>query len=70
MRYFFDLVNGGVWTDVGGAELKSDAAARQEATLRALNFDHSHRLQKYEGSCFIVVRDDAGRTIHQALIEH
>ena len=70
MRYFFDLVNGGVRTDLGGADLKSDGAARQEATLRALNFDHSNRLQKYKGSCFIVVRDDTGRTIHSVVIEH
>ena len=50
MQYFFDLVNGETKTDLGGAELGNDAAAWQEASLRALNHNHSHRLQKYDQS--------------------
>lgn len=70
MYYFFDLVNGDIRSDLGGTELESDAAARQEASLRALNHHHSHRLQNYVGSRFIVVRDESGRTVYEVPIEH
>jgi len=66
MRYFFDLIDGDLSTDLGGVELESDAAARQEAHLRALDQDETHNYDQYRT---IVVRDEGGRTVCKVDIE-
>jgi hypothetical protein len=60
MRYFFDLFDGDRRLDLGGIELDSDAAARQEAKLRALNGRLAHQLS-LGAYCEIVVRDETDR---------
>jgi hypothetical protein len=69
-QYFFDIEDSETRQDDDGVELSSDAAAIQEARLRALNFDHSHRLQTYRGYCRIIVRDGSGRVVTKVPIEH
>ena len=69
MRYFFDLVDGDMRTDLGGAELESDAAARQEARLRALDQNDTYQLQSYNRYRSIVVRDERGRIVCKIDIE-
>jgi hypothetical protein len=45
-------------------ELPNDAAAQQEASLRALNSESGYRLERYEsGFRQIRVRDETGRII-------
>ena len=69
MRYYFDLVDGDQFTDLGGAEYRSDVAARQEAILRALDNKDTQQLQRYDGYCFIRVRDQNGRIVCEVSIE-
>jgi len=69
MRYFFDLIDGETETDLGGAEFETDAAARQEARLRALDQNETHQLQSYERYRSIVVRDERGRIVCKVEIE-
>jgi hypothetical protein len=64
MRYFFDVVDGVTRSDVQGVELLNDAAARQEARLRALGIKSSFRLEKYDGEHRTIhVRDETEREI-------
>ena len=71
MRYYFDLLNGhDDMTDLGGAEYRSDQAARQEAILRALDNRDTLQVQHYNGFSFIRVRDETDRTICQVRIDH
>jgi hypothetical protein len=64
MRYFFDVLDGVTRFDLQGVELRNDAAARQEARLRALDDKSSHRLEKYDGEHrTIQVRDETKRII-------
>lgn len=62
MRYYFDLIDSGQRTDLGGIELASDAAARQEAQLRALNGQVPYQMSpgRYRE---IRVRDETGRPV-------
>jgi hypothetical protein len=68
-RYFFNLTGSETSQDVTGVVLGNDAAAGQEAKLRALN-GRSFRLQRYRDHHFIEVRDEAGRLICKVAIEH
>jgi hypothetical protein len=68
-RYFFDLHNDGLKKDIEGADLANDAAAQQEAKLRALN-GTAHQIAKYPGENCIVVRNEAGEEICRAPIKH
>ena len=64
MRYFFDVLDGVTRSDVQGVELLNDAAAQQEARLRALGNKSSYRLEKYDGEHrTIQVRDETERVI-------
>ena len=66
MRYFFDVVDGVTRSDVQGVELRNDAAAQQEARLRAIDDKLSHRLEKYDGEHrTIQVRDETKRVIYE-----
>jgi hypothetical protein len=63
MRYYFDFLDGDRRVDLGGIDLASDAAARQEAKLRALNGHLPYQIQKDERFSRIAVRDETGRTV-------
>ena len=75
-RYFFDLLDGTSKRDqIGaekcdqiGAELANDAAAKQEAIMRALN-GTAHQLAHYNGSEEIAVRNDQGKQIYKTRIK-
>jgi hypothetical protein len=69
-RYYFDLIDHEPRLDKVGVPLQSDAAAQQEARLRALDVKSTHRLQKYDGFRHIRVRDEAGRMIYKVQIDH
>ena len=69
MRYYFDLVGGSLYRDLGGTEYENDAAACQEARLRALNGE-SHRLQRYKKFHSISVRDETNRVVLTVAIRH
>lgn len=66
-RYYFDLLDGTTQCDQIGAELPNDAAAKQEALMRALN-GSSHQIAHYEGSEEISVRNQCGRQIFRTPI--
>ncbi len=66
-RYYFDLEDGRGAKDMEGAELASDHAARQEASLRALN-GSGHQLERYSGFGVIVVRNENGEEIFRKKI--
>jgi len=68
-RYFFDLHDGVVRRDVTGYLFENDAAAWQEAKLRALSYKETHRLETYDGFEFIVVRDQANHMVWELQIE-
>jgi hypothetical protein len=68
-RYFFDLTGSEIRQDATGVVLDNDAAARQEAKLRAMD-GHSFRLQQYRNHHFIEVRDEGGRLVCKVAIEH
>ncbi len=70
MRYFFDAENGTRTQDKIGTEYASDAAAEQEARLRALNHQNSHQLKPYNGHATMTVRDLTGRIVCKVPIEH
>ncbi len=63
-RYFFDSETN---TDLEGAEFPNDQAAKQEASLRALN-GTGHQLEHYRGGESIIVRNELGEEIHKASI--
>ena len=66
MRYFFDITDGETRPDHQGMELPNDAAARQEARLRALHPEATYRLEQYgSGHRQISVRDETGRIIFE-----
>jgi hypothetical protein len=70
MRYFFDIADGETRPDHQGMELASDAAARQEARLRAIEPKSSYMLQRYRGDQrLIIVRDETGRIICEVPID-
>jgi hypothetical protein len=60
--YFFDLLDGDRQLDSLGAHFASDQAARQEASLRALN-GSGYQLEPYNGCRAIIVRNEAGDEI-------
>jgi hypothetical protein len=68
-RYFFNLTGSETEQDVRGEVYDNDAAARQEAKLRAMD-GHSFRLQRYRNHHFIEVRDETGRLVCKVAIEH
>lgn len=68
MRYFFDLLNGSINTDRIGTVFVNDAAARQEAILRAQALDPEFRLERYNGFRSIVVRDETGQVVCEVSI--
>ena len=61
--YFFDLEDGERLFDKVGAELDNDAAAKQEASLRALN-GLAHQISHYAGKARMIVRNGDGIDIH------
>jgi hypothetical protein len=63
-RYFFDSDNS---RDVEGVELANDAAAKQEASLRAMN-GTGHQLEHYKGAARIILRNEAGAEIYKVPI--
>jgi hypothetical protein len=63
-RYFFDSDN---TTDTTGVEFPNDAAAKQEATLRAMN-GTGHQLEHYRGADAITLRNADGDEIFKARI--
>ena len=67
-RYFFDLLDGTTQCDQIGAELTNDAAARQEAMMRALDAS-AYQLDHYDGSEEIAVRNDQGKRIYTTRIK-
>lgn len=67
-RYYFDGIEGRELPDHFGAELVDDAAARQEAILRAMN-GTAHQLEHYRGCAAIAVRNEAGRQIYKVSIK-
>jgi hypothetical protein len=71
MRYFFNLAHGvEEHPDYGGMELKSDAAARQEAALRAADPAITFQLARYVAYTSIVVRDETDRVICEVNLFH
>jgi hypothetical protein len=64
-RYYFDSETN---TDLEGAEFPNDLAAKQEASLRALN-GTGHQLEHYRGGQAIVVRNEAGEEIYTVKIK-
>jgi hypothetical protein len=66
-KYYFDLEDGQCARDTEGAELPNDQAARQEASLRALN-GAGHQLEHYTGFGAIVVRNENGEEIFRKTI--
>jgi hypothetical protein len=66
-HYYFDLLNNGIEKDREGAELENDAAAQQEAKLRAMN-GFTFRLQKYTGAKSIRVRNEKGDVVLEVKI--
>jgi hypothetical protein len=63
VRYYFDFIDGDRRVDMGGIDLGSDAAARQEAKLRALSGHLPYQLQSAGPYSQIAVRDESGRTV-------
>lgn len=66
-KYYFDLEDGDRQFDKVGAILENDGAAKQEASLRALN-GLAHQLSHYKGKARIVVRNQNGEDIHAVRI--
>jgi hypothetical protein len=66
-KYYFDLDDGTCARDTEGAELANDQAAKQEASLRALN-GTGHQLERYTGFGAIVVRNENGEEIFRKSI--
>ncbi len=59
-RYFFDYLDHPDLCDQAGAELPSDAAARQEALLRARDIKSTHSLISFTETDEIAVRRENG----------
>ncbi len=68
-KYYFDVEDGGRSYDQLGAELESEAAAKQEASLRALN-GSAHQLPQYGGKARLIVRDQSGNDVYRTPIVH
>lgn len=66
-RYFFDLQDRKRCTDYYGSVFNNDAAAIQEARLRALSRT-THELGAYSKSEMIIVRNEQGNEIHRVKI--
>ena len=69
MLYYFDLIDGDEYPDNRGVEFGSDAAARQEALLRALDRRDTHQIQQYDEYRHIRVRDQKGRVVCRVPID-
>ena len=67
-RYYFDLTNGDTKTDTIGADLENDAAARQEAQLRAIN-GAGQQMAHFTGSRAIAVRNQYHQIIFKTFIK-
>jgi hypothetical protein len=67
-RYYFDLEDDLCAKDTEGAELPDDHAAKQEASLRALN-GSGHQMEPYTGYRAIVVRNENGKTVFRKEIQ-
>jgi hypothetical protein len=66
MRYFFDITDGETRSDHKGMELRNDAAAKQEAQLRALAHKSTYGLERYAPSHHrISVRDETNRVVFE-----
>ncbi len=59
-RYFFDYLNHPDLNDQAGADLPNDAAARQEALLRAQDLKSRHSLIVFDDTDEIAVRRENG----------
>jgi hypothetical protein len=70
VRYFFNLADGDEQPDHTGMDLENDAAARQEAVLRAMDPTVSFRLARYGDHASILVRDETGRIVCDIPIQH
>lgn len=70
MRYFFDLLDGDTQVDLSGTEFENDAAARQEAILRARTCEPKLRLERYDAFRSITVRDETDRIVCKISIDH
>ena len=64
-RYFFDS---DVNEDPDGADFPHDAAAKQEAALRAMN-GTGHQLENYRGGTCVKLRNEGGEVIHTVKIK-
>jgi hypothetical protein len=67
-RYYFDLEDDLCAKDTEGAELADDQAAKQEASLRALN-GSGHQMEPYAGYRAVVVRNESGETVFRKEIQ-
>lgn len=61
--YYFDLEDGERLFDKVGVDLANDAAARQEASLRALN-GQAHQISHYRGKVRLIIRNANGADVH------
>lgn len=62
-RYFFDFLDHPDKCDQVGAELANDAAAKQEAMMRAMDARSTHRLSAQGATNELAVRNEAGEHI-------
>jgi len=67
-RYYFDYLDRPDLCDQVGAELASDAAAKQEAIARAQDAKSTHSLVAFKAIDAIAVRNEAGEQIFKTLI--
>jgi len=68
-KYYFDLEDGERLYDQIGVDLDNQAAAKQEASLRALN-GSAHQIPQYGGKVRLIVRDQSGNDVHETPIVH
>ena len=70
MRYFFELIDGGVnLPDMLGTELADDTVAHNEAMHRAEHHSQVQRHQGHSGHRSVRVRDERGRVVADVPIE-
>jgi uncharacterized protein DUF6894 len=62
-RYFFDFLDQPDLCDKTGAELPNDAAAKQEAMLRAMDARSDNSLTPQGATNELAVRNEAGEQI-------
>jgi len=67
--YYFDVEDGERLYDQIGIELPSEAAAMQEASLRALN-GSAYQIPQYSGKTRLIIRDHYGNDVHTMAIVH